>query len=530
MRERRQRLSEQRDYPSGASGTSSSSRLRALAEYETSLTESNAKRQRQAEENRLNISKSEDVEIPERKREKFRTTFADDEKSYGKTKQQEDESNYRSTKKTSLYEDQENDSNKIRKSSIKYGSDKPGDIELIAFSVRYQVIPSSSTEEGEDNPSIRLLCQWASPSSSPAIDYLTIERQLGNNEWLPIGEKIAKSENRTQLDIPSSNENNNNEAINPNIPSYFRLKAHLQNGQTFTSKPTDGIVIDLAREKKIIIPDVEILSPSSVQLTWNDNENEDNKNKNVKIKNEDVEDGENKYEHGENGENEYEDGENGKIKYENGENKNEDENNGENRNEHGESEENKNEDDEEKEKSNTYDTKKKEKSNTYDTEKKEESNTYDTEKKEKSIMYDIEKKEDQQEEWEKVTEVPLSQHSATIDSLTDAKQCQFRLIPTVSEPEEITKASTINTAISSENQAVFDEPTTPSAIDTVISSKNQTALEEPATPSAINTVISSKNQALLDEPATPSAIDTVISSKNQTALEEPTISSTIKII
>jgi len=507
MRERRQRLSEQRDYPSGASGTSSSSRLRALAEYETSLTESNAKRQRQAEENRLNISKSEDIEIPERKREKFRTTFADDEKSYGKTKQQEDESNYRSTKKTSLYEDQENDSNKIRKSSIKYGSDKPGDIELIAFSVRYQVIPSSNTEEGEDNPSIRLLCQWASPSSSPAIDYFTIERQLGNNEWLPIGEKIAKSENRTQLDIPSSNENNNNEAINPNIPSYFRLKAHLQNGQTFTSKPTDGIVIDLAREKKIIIPDVEILSPSSVQLTWNDNENEDNKNKNedgkhknknVKIKNEDVEDGENKYEHGENGENEYEDGENGKIKYENGENKNEDENNGENRNEDGESEENKNEDDEEKEKSNTYDTNKKEKPNTYDTEKKE-----------KSIMYDIEKKEDQQEEWEKVTEVPLSQHSATIDSLTDAKQCQFRLIPTVSEPEEITKASTINTAISSENQAVFDEPTTPSAIDTVISSKNQTALEEPAT---------------------PSAIDTVISSKNQTSLEEPTISSTIKII
>ncbi|CAF4236324.1 unnamed protein product, partial [Rotaria magnacalcarata] len=42
-------------------------------------------------------------------------------------------------------------------------------------------------------------------------------------------------------------------------------------------------------------------------------------------------------------------------------------------------------------------------------------------------------------QWEKVTEVPLSQRSARIDSLTDANQCQFRLISSSSEPEEIEK-------------------------------------------------------------------------------------------
>ncbi len=128
------------------------------------------------------------------------------------------------------------------------------------------------------------------------------------------------------------------------IPSYFRLKAHLRNGQTVTSKPTDEIFINLSREKKIVVPDVEILSPNSVQLTWEDNENDENN-------------------------------------------------------------------------------------------------------KEKSNIYDIEKKEEEQPEWEKVIEVPLSQHSARIDSLTDAKQCQFRLIPSVSELEEITRTGSINKII-----------------------------------------------------------------------------------
>ena len=51
----------------------------------------------------------------------------------------------------------------------------------------------------------------------------------------------------------------------------------------------------------------------------------------------------------------------------------------------------------------------------------------------------------EQPEWEKVIEVPLSQHSATIENLTDAAQCQFRLIESTSEPEEITKTGQINT-------------------------------------------------------------------------------------
>lgn len=63
------------------------------------------------------------------------------------------------------------------------------------------------------------------------------------------------------------------------------------------------------------------------------------------------------------------------------------------------------------------------------------------------MFYDIEKKEEQKGEWEKVTEVPLSQRSARIDSLTDASQCQFRLIPASSESEDTTKLSMISKVI-----------------------------------------------------------------------------------
>ena len=67
LRDRRQRFfSEQRDYPSGSSAASSS-RSRALAEFETGLAESSAKRQRQSEENRLNSSRSKDKDTLKRK-------------------------------------------------------------------------------------------------------------------------------------------------------------------------------------------------------------------------------------------------------------------------------------------------------------------------------------------------------------------------------------------------------------------------------------------------------------------------------
>jgi hypothetical protein len=85
LRERRQRLSEQRDYPSssglGGSG-SSSSRSRVLAEYDTALAESQAKRQRQTEENRSNVSKSEEKDLTERRQEKYKTMSNDDNQKY----------------------------------------------------------------------------------------------------------------------------------------------------------------------------------------------------------------------------------------------------------------------------------------------------------------------------------------------------------------------------------------------------------------------------------------------------------------
>ena len=363
LREHRQRLSEQRDYPlSSASGGSSASsaRLQALAEFDTTLAESEAKRRRQAEENRLNSLKDDENELLEKRREKFRMMFDDENRKYEskvilfekrtsfedkgdsfsciESKREENELNNHRIKNTysiedhdeNILKDEESDSDQIQKSSIEYDVEKPEDIELIAFTVRCKTVSFMEQNQDENNSLVRLFCQWVSPSSSSAIDYFTIEHQLGDQEWLPIGDKIDKFESQSQLDI--SIKHDDNSEMNLNIPSYFRLKVHLQNGQTFVSKPTDKIFMNLLQKKNIIIPEVEILSSNSVQLTCNDNENQ-----------------------------------------------------------------------------------------------------------EKSNIYDIEKKESQQPAWEKMAEIPLSQCSARIDNLTDAEQCQFRLISSSSEPENTRK-------------------------------------------------------------------------------------------
>ncbi|CAF3015656.1 unnamed protein product [Rotaria sp. Silwood2] len=147
---------------------------------------------------------------------------------------------------------------------IKDDYDKPEDIELISFTVRYEDEPLSNQNSNDRSSRGRLLCEWISPSSSSGIDYYTIERQLGDKEWLPIGEEIDKKQNQIELDISSLISNDNDD----NIPSRFRLKAHLANGKIFTSKPTDDIYITSTDKKNIIIPDVEVLSANSVQLTW----------------------------------------------------------------------------------------------------------------------------------------------------------------------------------------------------------------------------------------------------------------------
>ena len=261
-KERRKRFSQQHDTPplsNSASNNPSAARLRALAEFEAELTASEAERRRQAKEKQR--------------------------------KEDEDA--------------------------------KSGEIELISFTVRYED-SSSSNKKTDDGDSLgRLLCEWISPSSSSGIKHYTIERQLGDKEWLTIGNKIDNSNNQTELDILSLISDDND---NANVPSRFRLKAHLENGKTFTSQPTEEIdIINLTGGKRIIKPNVEILSANSVQLTWDANENDD------------------------------------------------------------------------------------------------------------TIKYNILKKEAGQTEWEKVTKVPLSKGSAQVDNLTDAHQCQFRLVPSTSD-------------------------------------------------------------------------------------------------
>ncbi|CAF0751621.1 unnamed protein product [Adineta ricciae] len=450
IRERRQRFSEQREFLPSSSSTgitypasSSSSRSRALADYDNAIAASDRKRQQQADEKRFNASKDDDRTATDRKYDKYKTTFTDDndesQKYRRKSKQMIDELNdrlgrvslsyddqnnkvstdrYRKTsrdqdngmstdryrkassdqdnglysdrnrkiskdqdnevsigrdKKTSdnqdngLYvdrnrkasrdqenepyagrgrkasEDQEENSGKTRTLSMKSDQDKTTDIELISFTVRCQTLSPSNNTQGDENISLRLLCKWASPSSSSAIDYYTIERQVSDDDWSPVGEHIDKYANQTQLDISSSTDTSN--LINESRPVYFRLKAHLQNGQIFMSKPTDEIYLNSSCENNIVVPNVEVLSPSSVQLTWNDDKQVDSTKGN-------------------------------------------------------------------------------------------------NQQEEQANVYNVEKKEEDIANWEKVTEVPLSQRSARIDSLTDAEHCQFRLVPTGVESESEKVAET----------------------------------------------------------------------------------------
>jgi hypothetical protein len=141
------------------------------------------------------------------------------------------------------------------------------EIELISFAIRYE---DSSTSGDDENFLGRLLCEWISPSSSSDINYFLIERQLGDQQWLPIQKKIDKSKTQTELDISSLLF----EEKNQNLPSRFRLKAQLENGKVFTSKPSDEINLSLLVGKRVIIPNVEILSANSVRLTWTNEENE----------------------------------------------------------------------------------------------------------------------------------------------------------------------------------------------------------------------------------------------------------------
>ena len=135
-------------------------------------------------------------------------------------------------------------------------------VQLSSFTVRYQG-PTNREPLGS------LLCEWALPHSSSQIDYFTIERQIDGKDWSSIEEKIDRTADQTALDIASLFADNHDQ---PMPSARFRLKAHLNNGSTVTSAPTDEIIIDTSNEQGVIIPRVEVLSSSSVQLTWDNDQ------------------------------------------------------------------------------------------------------------------------------------------------------------------------------------------------------------------------------------------------------------------
>ena len=253
---------------------------------------------------------------------------------------------------------------------------------------------------------VRLLCQWDAPSSSSGIDYYTIERQTGDQEWSPVGEKIRKSQNESQLEISSSINGENGATV----PSYFRLKAHRPNGQTSTSKVTDGIFLNVSKDKAVIVPEVEILSATAVQLTWKDNE-EDNNNNNNKKKN---------------------NNEKAATKYDV-----EKKEQVPPQQQQPEKQQSQKQQPEKQQQSSPKQepAKQQEQQRQGNKEQGQEAKT-DKQKSARQEQEDPPKKAEAQ--WEKVTEVPISQKSVQIDSLTDASKCEFRLIPSASTADDET--------------------------------------------------------------------------------------------
>jgi hypothetical protein len=83
LRERRQNLSEQREYSTSSDSDvqPSAARLRALAEYDAALAESDANRQRQLEDNRLNARTiNENIDEQARSRREQRSVLVDSDR------------------------------------------------------------------------------------------------------------------------------------------------------------------------------------------------------------------------------------------------------------------------------------------------------------------------------------------------------------------------------------------------------------------------------------------------------------------
>lgn len=324
------------------------------------------------------------------------------------------------------------------KSSRRKDHDIAHDIELIALNVQYEPgspLKRSNTKDNDD-PSIRLRCRWVAPSSSSEIDYYTIERQVGDQEWLPVGDPINQGQSQTELTVSLSNQ----DETNAHLPSHFRLRAHLKDGQTFTSKPTDDIILPSVKDLYAIKPAVEVLSPTSVQLKWKDDE-KDHENEKMEKKN-NIYDVEKKVQHPK--EEQDQSNENHQQK----ENGNEEQNNqtkkgqGQQRKANGNEEHNQQDDQSEK-KNHAKTSEDEQKSRKNENHKNQSQSEEDSQEQQHDQNQSQKTSHETESVWEKVTEVPLSKESIRIDDLADAAQCEFRLVPSESSEVAVTESGTL---------------------------------------------------------------------------------------
>lgn len=335
------------------------------------------------------------------------TSYLEKQKESESRSNEANDSNFINSSKTSA-EKHSNDYGNESKNVLEENKNREEmpNVEFGRLSVRCNPVPTSIRLKNDGEKLVRLSCKWSPTSSSSPIDFFTIEQELDNGVWTKVGENIQTNQNQTQLDLSLSA----NDGLKGRDSSKFRLTAHFKNGQKVSSQPTDEISLKLADESSVVVPDVEILSENSVKLSWDSEQ----------IANATVSKDNNANENKLNG-NKSNDNHQNEAKA-NGNNQNDPKSNDKQRNA-------------DKRNDNKLDSSKSDNNQSNNNKLSEGTSNQDKSNEKSQQIYDVEKKENQ-EDWQKVQQVPLSKDSIQIDDLKDSSSCEFRLVPAESVTNE----------------------------------------------------------------------------------------------
>ncbi|CAF3733063.1 unnamed protein product [Adineta steineri] len=107
--------------------------------------------------------------------------------------------------------------------------------ELNSFTVRYEELPVVNKGSNDQDSLGYMVCEWALPNSASKLKYCSIERQLDNEEWLPIEENIDQANNQVQFNISSLLSNAKDENISSSLS-----KGKNENNSSLSSDGKNG--------------------------------------------------------------------------------------------------------------------------------------------------------------------------------------------------------------------------------------------------------------------------------------------------